>query len=60
MGGAVVTRACPALLEKKFRITGAVVLDVVEGWVKHARMIIRLILRYRFCARSAAAYAYAT
>jgi protein phosphatase methylesterase 1 len=31
MGGAVVTRACPLLLERKFSITGVVVLDVVEG-----------------------------
>ncbi|KAF9264480.1 protein phosphatase methylesterase [Marasmius fiardii PR-910] len=31
MGGSVITRACPILLEKKYRIGGVVVLDVVEG-----------------------------
>ncbi|KAJ6611132.1 Alpha/Beta hydrolase protein [Mycena sp. CBHHK59/15] len=31
MGGAVVVRACPQLLERKFRISGVAVLDVVEG-----------------------------
>ncbi|KAJ6611157.1 protein phosphatase methylesterase [Mycena sp. CBHHK59/15] len=31
MGGAVVVRACPQLLERKFRISGIAVLDVVEG-----------------------------
>ncbi|PFH51090.1 hypothetical protein AMATHDRAFT_59791 [Amanita thiersii Skay4041] len=31
MGGSVFVRACPLLLEKKYRITGVAVLDVVEG-----------------------------
>lgn len=31
MGGSVVTRSVPFLLEKGFSIIGAVVLDVVEG-----------------------------
>ncbi|KAJ7503263.1 Alpha/Beta hydrolase protein [Mycena galericulata] len=31
MGGAVVARACPLLLEAKFRVSGIAVLDVVEG-----------------------------
>jgi len=31
MGGSVVTRSCPTLLEKRFKIAGVSVLDVVEG-----------------------------
>ncbi|KAG5643286.1 hypothetical protein DXG03_001253 [Asterophora parasitica] len=31
MGGSVVVRSCPKLLEGKYRITGVAVLDVVEG-----------------------------
>jgi len=31
MGGSVVVRSCPRLIEKKYRIAGVVVLDVVEG-----------------------------
>jgi len=31
MGGSVVVQTCPKLLEKKYKVTGAVVLDVVEG-----------------------------
>ncbi|KAJ7107063.1 Alpha/Beta hydrolase protein [Mycena epipterygia] len=31
MGGAVVVRACPLLLEQKYRVSGVAVLDVVEG-----------------------------
>ncbi|KAL9714485.1 Protein phosphatase methylesterase 1 [Leucoagaricus gongylophorus] len=31
MGGSVVVRTCPRLLEKKYKVTGIVVLDVVEG-----------------------------
>ncbi|KAF8150993.1 Alpha/Beta hydrolase protein [Crassisporium funariophilum] len=31
MGGSVVARSCPQLLEKKYRIAGVAVLDVVEG-----------------------------
>ncbi|KAG5350325.1 hypothetical protein C0989_011569 [Termitomyces sp. Mn162] len=31
MGGSVVTRSCPSLLEHKYRITGVAVLDIVEG-----------------------------
>ncbi|KXN82981.1 Protein phosphatase methylesterase 1 [Leucoagaricus sp. SymC.cos] len=31
MGGSVVVQACPGLLERKYKITGVAVLDVVEG-----------------------------
>ncbi|KAJ6543571.1 Alpha/Beta hydrolase protein [Mycena vulgaris] len=31
MGGAVAVRACPLLLEHKYRVSGVAVLDVVEG-----------------------------
>ncbi|KIK60208.1 hypothetical protein GYMLUDRAFT_43952 [Collybiopsis luxurians FD-317 M1] len=31
MGGSIVTRACPMLLDKKYKIGGVAVLDVVEG-----------------------------
>ncbi|KAI5119450.1 hypothetical protein M0805_008387 [Coniferiporia weirii] len=31
MGGSVLVRACPMLLESKYRVTGVAVLDVVEG-----------------------------
>ncbi|KAF8071567.1 Alpha/Beta hydrolase protein [Lyophyllum atratum] len=31
MGGSVVVRTCPTLLQHKYRITGVAVLDVVEG-----------------------------
>ncbi|KAF9522149.1 Alpha/beta hydrolase family-domain-containing protein [Crepidotus variabilis] len=31
MGGSVVTKSCPILLEKKYKIAGVSVLDVVEG-----------------------------
>lgn len=31
MGGSVLVRACPLLLEKKYKVTGVAVLDVVEG-----------------------------
>ncbi|KAF8813476.1 protein phosphatase methylesterase [Phlegmacium glaucopus] len=31
MGGSVVVRSCPRLIEKKYRVAGVVVLDVVEG-----------------------------
>ncbi|KAJ7484415.1 Alpha/Beta hydrolase protein [Mycena latifolia] len=31
MGGAVVVRGCPLLLEHKYRVSGVAVLDVVEG-----------------------------
>ncbi|THU97124.1 protein phosphatase methylesterase [Dendrothele bispora CBS 962.96] len=31
MGGSIITRACPLLMEKKYKITGVAVLDVVEG-----------------------------
>ncbi|KAJ7183696.1 Alpha/Beta hydrolase protein [Mycena filopes] len=31
MGGSVVTRACPLLLEARYRVSGVAVLDVVEG-----------------------------
>ena len=31
MGGSVVVRSCPRLIEKRYRIVGVAVLDVVEG-----------------------------
>ena len=31
MGGTVIVRSCPTLLELNYRIAGVVVLDVVEG-----------------------------
>ncbi|KAG6884573.1 hypothetical protein C0993_009904 [Termitomyces sp. T159_Od127] len=31
MGGSVVTRSCPVLLERKYRVSGVAVLDIVEG-----------------------------
>lgn len=31
MGGSVVTRTCPLLLDKKYHVGGVAVLDVVEG-----------------------------
>lgn len=37
MGGAVVVRTCPLLLECKYRVGGVSVLDVVEG-VYHKSM----------------------
>ena len=33
MGGSVVVRTCPLLLERKYRVGGVAVLDVVEGVV---------------------------
>jgi hypothetical protein len=33
MGGAVVVQTCPLLLERKYRVGGVAVLDVVEGIV---------------------------
>jgi protein phosphatase methylesterase 1 len=33
MGGSVVVRTCPSLLERKYRVSGVAVLDVVEGVV---------------------------
>ena len=31
MGGSVVVRSCPMLLQHKYRVTGVAVIDVVEG-----------------------------
>ena len=31
MGGSVLVRTCPMLLENKYRVAGVAVLDVVEG-----------------------------
>lgn len=31
MGGSIVVRTCPQLLEHKYKVTGVAVLDVVEG-----------------------------
>jgi protein phosphatase methylesterase 1 len=35
MGGGVVVRACPRLLELKYRVSSVAVLDVVEGAFAH-------------------------
>ena len=39
MGGAVVVRACPLLQDRKYRVGGVVVLDVVEGTVSFLAII---------------------
>ncbi|KAK7462477.1 Protein phosphatase methylesterase 1, variant 2 [Stygiomarasmius scandens] len=31
MGGSIITRACPILMERKYKLAGVAVLDVVEG-----------------------------
>ncbi|TRM55733.1 protein phosphatase methylesterase [Schizophyllum amplum] len=36
MGGSVMTRACPLLLERRYRVTGVSVLDAVEGFALDA------------------------
>ena len=36
MGASVAVRACPLLLEKKYRIAGVTVIDVVEGTLHFA------------------------
>lgn len=36
MGGAVLVRLTPRLLESKYRVTGTAVLDVVEGFTLDA------------------------
>lgn len=36
MGGSVVVRGCPILLEHKYSIGGVAVLDVVEGQNSHS------------------------
>ena len=35
MGGSVVVRSCPGLIQKRYRLAGVVVLDVVEGRYTH-------------------------
>ena len=37
MGGSVIVHACPLLLDKKYRLTGVAVLDVVEGKSNYIR-----------------------
>lgn len=54
MGGSVVVRSCPRLIEKKYRIVGVVVLDVVEGiHTDSERFSLNLTrLLFRLCSRS--------
>ncbi|KAI0035512.1 protein phosphatase methylesterase [Vararia minispora EC-137] len=47
MGGAVVVRACPMLQEKRYRIGGVAVLDVVEGSALEALPMMPMILNSR-------------
>ncbi|KAA1467211.1 protein phosphatase methylesterase [Dentipellis sp. KUC8613] len=47
MGGAVVVRACPRLLEAKYRVLGVAVLDVVEGTAIEALPHMPMILSSR-------------
>jgi len=39
MGGSVVVHSCAALLEKKYKIGGVAVLDVVEGTFPNILML---------------------
>ncbi|KAI0050524.1 protein phosphatase methylesterase [Auriscalpium vulgare] len=47
MGGAVVVRACPLLLERKYKVGGVSVLDVVEGTAIEALPHMPMILNSR-------------
>ncbi|KAG8932190.1 Protein with carboxyl methyl esterase activity [Tulasnella sp. 418] len=47
MGGTVVVRTCPKLQEKKYRISGVTVLDVVEGSALEAMPIMHTLLESR-------------
>ncbi|KAJ7644367.1 Alpha/Beta hydrolase protein [Roridomyces roridus] len=47
MGGAIVVRACPLLLEHKFRVSGVAALDVVEGFAIEALPHMNSILNAR-------------
>ncbi|EIM90705.1 protein phosphatase methylesterase [Stereum hirsutum FP-91666 SS1] len=47
MGGAVIVRACPRLLERKYRVGGVAVLDVVEGSAIEALPHMPMILNSR-------------
>lgn len=40
MGGSVVVRSCPVLIEKRYRIAGVAVLDVVEGSHTHPKQFL--------------------
>ena len=39
MGGSVVVRACPMLLEHRYKVTGIAVLDVVEGEFQYSILV---------------------
>lgn len=59
MGGSVVVKACPRLLEDKYKVGGVVVLDVVEG--NHSLLLctqLIIILRHRVCNRSTSSHAF--
>ncbi|KAJ3557579.1 hypothetical protein NM688_g1402 [Phlebia brevispora] len=47
LGGSVVVRACPFLQERKYRITGVAVLDVVEEFTLEALPIMTSLLESR-------------
>ncbi|KAG8959067.1 Protein with carboxyl methyl esterase activity [Tulasnella sp. 419] len=47
MGGTVVVRTCPKLQEKKYRISGVTVLDVVEGSALEAMPMMHTLLESR-------------
>ncbi|KAF9070588.1 Alpha/Beta hydrolase protein [Rhodocollybia butyracea] len=47
MGGSIVTRACPVLLDKKYKVGGVAVLDVVEGSAIEALPIMNSLLNAR-------------
>jgi protein phosphatase methylesterase 1 len=47
MGGSVVTKSCPILLQNKYKISGVTVLDVVEGSAVDALPLMNSILNAR-------------
>ncbi|OCH94861.1 protein phosphatase methylesterase [Obba rivulosa] len=47
LGGSVCVRACPILQERKFRITGVAVLDVVEEFTMEALPVMHSLLNAR-------------
>lgn len=52
MGGAVCVRACPILQEKRYKVAGVAVLDVVEGSLFHSGYEEDLKYSSRLCIRS--------
>ena len=47
MGGSVAVRSCPGLIQKRYRIAGVVVLDVVEGSYMHSELFFFFLTIYR-------------